>query len=187
MSRLKTLGVKDSKLLTPKKRQELFHELLKVIHDYYLIIVEPLEIDKAVNSIELNLNWLEAQKAAEITNYLRPDKVILDCPSPNLEKYATYFKQYLYKPIEVICEHKADVNHVVVSAASIIAKEYREKDVEKIKKEIGIDFGSGYLSDPLTKKFLEEHFEHYGHHIRKSWVTYKDLVKKKHQKTLGDF
>jgi ribonuclease HII len=56
----------------------------------------------------------------------------------------------------------------------------------KIKKEIGIDFGSGYCSDPVTVKFLDEHsqdFEDKGI-IRKSWDTWTNLMAKREQKKL---
>ena len=47
------------------------------------------------------------------------------------------------------------------SAASIIAKTTRDAEIEKIKKKIGIDFGSGYTSDPVTCKFLKENSHKY--------------------------
>ena len=119
---------------------------------------------------------------------MKPPKVIVDCPSPNISRYTQYLKHYvLNKDTEVICEHKADVNHVVVSAASIIAKEYREREVAKIKKIIGKDIGSGYLSDPVTQVFFKEYFEVYPQYFRKSWKPYQDLIKKKFQKNLSDF
>ena len=42
------LGVKDSKLLTPKKREALYPEILKLVQSYHIIKVLPYVIDKAV-------------------------------------------------------------------------------------------------------------------------------------------
>ena len=50
---------------------------------------------------------------------------------------------------ECVAEHKADENHPEVSAASIIAKVTRDRAVEQLSKDIGIDLGSGY---PSTQK-----------------------------------
>ncbi len=58
--------------------------------------------------------------------------------------------------MNVVAEHKADDNYIEVSAASIIAKQERDSHINEINKDyikIG-GIGSGYPSDPTTKKFL---------------------------------
>jgi len=71
LPKLKNIGVKDSKLLTEDKRNELFPKILKIVKKYQIVVVEPEEIDKAVRGHDgLNLNWLEARKSAEIINKL---------------------------------------------------------------------------------------------------------------------
>ena len=187
ITELKEMKVKDSKLLTPKKRQELYSKIIAVAKDYKIIIVEPKEIDEALESDSLNLNWLEAIKFAQIINYLKPDKAIVDCPSPNIRAYKEYLMVYLKdKNIDLICEHKADVNYPIVSASSIIAKVTRDREVEKLKKKYG-DFGSGYLADPKTKKFFDENWEKHPEIFRKTWTPYKDHINGKNQKKLGEF
>ena len=89
---------KDSKLVLHKKRLQLdkkFKENDKI--DYKIIVIEPEIIDAAVLSGELNLNWLEAHKQAEIINELQPDKAIIDCPSINCEAYEKYLRNLLDK------------------------------------------------------------------------------------------
>src|SRR3989344_2198887 len=187
ITELKEMKVKDSKLLTPKKRQELYSKIIAVAKDYKIIIVEPKEIDEALESDSLNLNWLEAIKFAQIINYLKPDKAIVDCPSPNIKAYKEYLMVYLKdKNIDLICEHKADVNYPIVSAASILAKVTRDREVEKLKKKYG-NIGSGYMADPITKKFFDENFEKHPEIFRKTWMPYKNNVKNKSQKKLGEF
>src|SRR3989338_1929471 len=135
--KLKNLKVKDSKLLTPKQRENLFEKIKRTVKNYRIAIVEPAEIDSALKSDSLNLNWLEAEKSAEIINFLKPDRVIIDSPSNNVVKYKNYVKKRLLnKNIELVVEHKADVNYPVVSAASILAKVTRDREIEKIKKMV---------------------------------------------------
>ena len=186
---LRRIKVKDSKLLTRAERKILYTKTLKISDKYKLIIVTPQEIDKAVHGHDgLNLNKLEARKSAEILNELSPDKAIIDAPSNNIKKYKKYLMKFVKnKNIDMLLEHKADVNYPVVSAASILAKVTRDNEIEKIKKQIGISFGSGYMSDPKTVEFLKNNFGNYPELFRKSWFPYKELLNQKFQKSLADF
>jgi len=184
---LKELGVKDSKLLTHKKRNEIKKELEKKFN-YHLEITSPKEIDECSN-----LNYLEAVKSAMIINKItrgieEPIKVIIDCPSTNIKSWTTDVQKLIENPknISLTCEHKADLNHPVVSAASILAKEKREEEIVKLKKEFEIDFGSGYPSDPKTVEFIQKNFQEkkFSSIIRFSWDTVKKLTKGKEQKKL---
>jgi len=179
---IKAWGAKDSKLLTPKKRGEI-KEKVEAEFKHHIEISEPIEIDKSSN-----LNYLEAIKTAKIINQLTKDlnenvKVIVDCPSTNIESWSNDVQQLLKKPeiISLSCEHKADFNHPVVSAASILAKEKREDEMYKLRLELKTDFGSGYPADPKTKEFIAENFEEekFKQIIRFSWNTVKKLVKAK--------
>ena len=183
------IKVKDSKLLTKNQRENLFGKIKDISKKYKLVIVEPQEIDRAVHYHDgLNLNKLEARKSAEILNELNPDKAIIDAPSNNINKYKKYLMGFVKnKNIELLLEHKADVNYPVVSAASILAKVTRDYEVEKIKKQISIDFGSGYMTDPKTVEFLKNNFEEYPELFRKSWFPYKNLLNQKFQKSLAEF
>lgn len=184
---LKSIGVKDSKKLTPRKRVYLFNKIIKIVKKYSILKVFPEEIDGSLNS-GINLNDIEAIKSANIINELNPQKAIIDCPSPNLRAWKSYVLELLHnKNVELIVEHKADVNHAVCSAASILSKVTRDSEIEKIKKKIGVDFGSGYSSDPITQKFLKENIEKYPEIFRKSWSTYLDHKGSKSQKDLGEF
>ena len=188
ISKLKELGVKDSKLLSHKKRILLAKEIKKIAKKYKIIQVKPEEIDKAVNHDHgLNLNWLEAHKTVQLINELKPDKAIIDCPSPNIKKY----KEFLYnlinnKKVELIVEHKADLHHLPCSAASILAKCVREEEVEKLKKKNG-EIGPGYTSNPITQKFVKENFDKYPEIFRKSWMTWKNHYQAKKQRKLDEF
>jgi ribonuclease HII len=178
--------VKDSKLISQKNRLILDRHLKKITK-HEILVVEPEIIDAAVLSGELNLNWLEAHKQAEIINKLKPDKVIIDCPSINCKKYSEYLKNLIKnKEIELIVEHKADEKYPVCSAASILAKVEREKQMGDIKRKYG-NTGSGYPADPYTKEFIKKNWKKHPEIFRKSWSTYKKFAQKESQKTLPDY
>lgn len=184
---LQSLGVKDSKLLTPEQRERIF-ETLKQAVEYKLVVVSPQEIDKTITTPGLNLNWLEAIKTAEILNHLAPDKAIVDCPSVNIDAYTTYLRERLTnKKMVLLVEHKADLNHLVAGAASIIAKVTRDRMIAELRKSVGVDFGSGYPSDPLTQAFLKKNYNTHPSLFRKEWASYKDVAQQKQQKKLGEF
>ncbi len=188
--KLKQIGVKDSKLLTAAQRDKLSVQIRTIVKDLRVLVIPPEEVDAAVLSSSINLNWLEALKSAKIINELKPEKIILDCPSPNCRAYKEYVQNNLDAPlrkIPLIAEHKADVNYPIVSAASILAKVIRDDEVEKLKAKIGIDFGSGYMADPLTQHFIRDYVTQHGSIMRKSWASYTREISKKKQKLLADF
>src|SRR3989344_902226 len=113
--RLDALKVKDSKLLTEIQREHLYEKLITFIN-YKIVIILPQEIDDALNSDTLNLNWMEAIKSALIINQLKPYQAIIDCPSNNIKKYTEYLRKHLNdKKLQLIVEHKADFNHKIVA------------------------------------------------------------------------
>ncbi len=186
--KLAAIGARDSKLLSPKAREITYKKIIGIVKDYKVEIISPEEIDAALKSATLNLNWLEAHKTAAIVNYLNPDKVLMDCPSPNCRAYTNYVKPLITnKNIKLIAEPKADVNYPVVSAASIIAKVIRDQQIEEIKKRIGIDFGSGYIADERTLNFVKENYDVYPEIFRKEWAPYKKAMQSKKQKSIKEF
>ncbi|MBI2133181.1 ribonuclease HII [Candidatus Woesearchaeota archaeon] len=183
---LKSIGVKDSKLLSIVKMRTLFDKIKTIAIKWKIVVIEPSEIDAALQSDDLNLNWLEAHKSAEIINSLKPQKAIIDSPSNNIINYKRYLMKLLdNKEIDVSVEHKADLNHIECGAASILAKVTREDEIGKIKKKIGINFGSGYLTDPLTQAFLKKNHETHHEIFRKSWMPYKRVKGGEFQKDLS--
>jgi len=186
--KLKAMGVKDSKLLTKQQRNSLFTKIKKTVKSFKITIIPPKEIDNALNSHDLNLNWLEAHKAAEIINKLKPDKVIVDSPSNNCEAYTRYLRKLLKNPkaLNLICIHKADLKHPEVGAASILAKVTRDNEMEKIQKKYG-KTGPGYMSNEITQRFLEQNWEKHPEIFRHTWSPYKKHKDAKFQSRLEDF
>jgi len=133
IKKLEWLGVKDSKLLSPLVREELFERIREIVHDFRIEMIEPDAIDLSLSEETSNLNWLEAETSARLVSELNPDKIIVDCPSVNIPAYQDYFKKRLSEAVankaELIVEHKADLNHIVVAAASVVAKVIRDRQI----------------------------------------------------------
>jgi ribonuclease HII len=188
----KKLGVKDSKQLTPKRRESLAVIIKEKAETFEISMAFPSEID-GKNGEGIKLNELEAIKSAEIINKINKGlnkvKVVVDCPSPNIAKWTDYLKTKIdnLSNLEVLCEHKADINHIAVSAASILAKSTREKEMDKLKQKYGNEIGSGYSSDPATCKFLEKHAQKYKNDgiFRQTWATWKNSCAVNEQKHLN--
>lgn len=192
---LRKTGVKDSKLLKAEKREILAEVIRKKSLSYKIKVIKPKKIDNSING-GVNLNRLEAVSMAEIVNKINETaidniKVIVDCPSPNIRRWGKVLKKEVKNKenLNIVCEHKADLNYIPVAAASILAKSMREKKVMEIKKEIGVDFGSGYTSDEKTQNFIERNYKKFKDKgiFRKTWSTFSNSIKKKEQKNLKDY
>ncbi|MEW6605337.1 MAG: ribonuclease HII, partial [Thermoproteota archaeon] len=88
ITQLSEMGVKDSKLLTPKARARLFGQIMKVADSVCIRKVDPAEVDGSVSLRELNR--LEARVMASVINNIRADEVYVDCCDVNPERYRGY-------------------------------------------------------------------------------------------------
>ena len=177
LPQLTQLGVKDSKLLSPHRREVLAVEIRRIAKKYVAVKLSPQEIDKVVETgTRLHrLNRLEAQAMARVINELKPDIAYVDASDVSPQRFKEHIQECLTVKTEIISEHKADLNYPVVSAASIIAKVERDHEIAEIAKAYG-DFGSGYPSDPRTMLFLQQCLEKFGAYpdfVRKSWKPAK--------------
>lgn len=187
---LKKLGVRDSKRLSPSKRESLEPEIMSEAVEWKLAKISPQEID--VSRKRISLNVLEAAKTAELILSLKntPEKIFIDAADSIEEEYKKKIifqikqKNPEYEIPEMVCEHKADDNYVPVSAASVLAKVERDRVIEKLREEYG-NFGSGYPSDELTQKFIRRLVlgGNLPYFVRRSWQT----VDKSRQSSLVDF
>ncbi len=167
---LERMGVKDSKRLVPNRRTILSRKLKKMF-DYEIVVISALEIDK-MRADGINLNDIEKNAMRDLIIRLNPEKAIVDAVDVKAERFQNYLCEST--GVNVIAEHKADDKYIEVSAASIIAKAERDAQIAEINKEYiktgGI--GSGYPSDPTTKKFLNNYtYDEMPEFVRKSWAT----------------
>ncbi len=183
LPKLIALGVKDSKMLTAKRRETLAEEIKNKAKAYSTLRLMPCEIDPAVDNIRKlhKLNRLEAQTMAKMIEKLHPDKVYVDAADVVETRFKHHILECLsFRPI-IIAEHKADRNYAIVSAASIVAKVQRDTEIAELRDKYG-DFGSGYSSDPKTKRFLKTLIaknEEYPEFVRKSWKPAKKAKSEK--------
>jgi len=139
ISKLKEIGVKDSKQLLKSQREDLFRKILMIVDSYKIITIPPDKIDEVLADEKTNLNILEAKTTSELINHLVPDKVFLDLPDKNPDRYKDYVREDLTnKNVEIIAEFKADVNYAVVSAASILAKVTRDRYISLLKEQFWV-------------------------------------------------
>ncbi|MFX1236824.1 MAG: ribonuclease HII [Promethearchaeota archaeon] len=175
---LKSIGTKDSKKLSAKKRKELSQLILGKCHSYKVIIVSPQEIDDREQK-NLSLNRLEELKMAEIINFLKPQHVYLDAADVKEVRFGKSIKKLLdYSPEKIVSKHKADDTYPIVSAASIIAKDKRDDIINQLRLKHG-DIGSGYPSDEKTIKFLKNWIKtnkKAPEFARKTWGTTKRII-----------
>lgn len=190
MDELGQLGVKDSKKLSDNKRDNI-DEVLEEYGEVFLKEVTASQIDELRQV--MSLNEIELQSFAELIEEAEPDKVFLDLPEPNAERFVRKLKKELpprFEEVEFIAEHGADDEYDVVSAASIAAKSARERHVEQLKQKYSYDFKSGYPHDKPTIEFLEKHVEQEGElpeETRRSWSTAERILKENQQSSVGDF
>ena len=177
---LKSLGVKDSKKLTPKQREDLYPQVKKMCK--YFVEIIPATLIDSTNKDKINLNKLEELTTAKLIQKAKEFckgeelKIYVDAPDINFTRYGNVLSQITNT--NVIAEHKADDKYPIVSAASIIAKVDRDAEIKRIKEETGIELGSGYPADPITKKALEQLIKSKSKYIRYSWETTKTIINK---------
>ncbi len=175
---LKELGVRDSKKLTPKRRERLFGEITQIVDDYALLVLSPGEIDSRKGT----LNEFEVENFVRALNSLRikPDVVYIDAADVKEERFGEEVGSGLDFKAKIVAEHRADDKFLPVSAASILAKVARDREIERLKEKYG-EIGSGYPSDPRTREFLEEYYKKHGDFppiVRKTWKTLRKIAKK---------
>ncbi|MBU3904592.1 MAG: ribonuclease HII [Nanoarchaeota archaeon] len=185
--KLREIGVKDSKLLTKVQREFMFDKIKNIAKDYVILSVSAKEIDELRKTI--NLNKIEGHKMAEILKTLKADKAYIDTPQVSTGKFKDFLFSISKTKTKMICENGADLKYPVCSAASILAKVTRDREIEVIKKKVGFDFGVGYSHDKKSIEFVQKCLKEKKNleYLRHSWITVSELVKEKEQKRLGDF
>ena len=178
---IKEIGVRDSKKLTPERRSYLFDRIMETS-----ICVEIETIPSTVINGEMQyrtLNEIEYDRFLSLIRKCGKDAYVdaFDVDPERLSRRLSTDSGF-----KIIAEHGADDRYPSVSAASIIAKVTRDREIENLHGIYG-DFGSGYPSDPATIKFLKQSLQN-GINIedivRKEWKTWKDLTSGKKQKFL---
>ena len=133
------VGLNDSKKLTEKKREKLFIEIQEKALAWSIAEATHAEID------ELNIlqaTFLAMRRAVESLN-VQPEKVIVD-------------GNQIPKGISIACEAivRGDASHAEISAASILAKVTRDRQMQALDL-IYPDFGFAKHKGYPTKAHFE--------------------------------
>jgi len=176
LKKLRSIGVRDSKKLTPEVREILYKKILKIVDNYHVIRITPRTIDRSV--FKHNLNHLEAKNMAKIVLKLKSDVSYVDSCDVDYKRFGREIS-LLSSNAKIKSYHHADSRYVAVAAASIIAKVSRDRSIHRLNKNFNL--GSGYPSDKKTvlavKKILSKKKSE--SFIRMSWKPVQKIISKK--------
>ena len=167
---LSVAGVRDSKLLTPDRRRELARLVSRLAVSRAIFRIIPAKLDNE------SLNQLEINYTARLINRLEPHSVYLDVPASGkgIKRYCDRVQGLcVNSSVQIVGGNKFDTNNIIVAAASILAKEAREKAIRALHKKYG-DFGSGYPSDTRTQEWLrtwQKKNSEWPAIVRRKWST----------------
>ncbi|HEV2167278.1 MAG TPA: ribonuclease HII [Thermoplasmata archaeon] len=151
LDRLRELGARDSKQLSPERREEAYRALSRAGRAFS-ISLSPSVIDRYVS--KGRLNRLEAEAFARIIRSARPEEAFVDACDPNAERFGEVVGRLCGRGTVVRSSHRADLLVPVVGAASIVAKVRRDRAIAALGRSLGLAVGSGYPSDPRTLHFV---------------------------------
>jgi len=184
---LEQLSLRDSKAVSPKRREFLAGEIKKVAK-YHILEVSAGQIDELRKM--MTMNEIMVVSYAKVLKELKPDRAFVDAADVNPGRFAQNVREKYGTSIDIISEHNADAKYPIVSAASILAKVRRDAAMRDLEKRIGQEIGSGYPSDPRTVRFLENWVRKHGSlpdFVRHSWKTAQAVLKKYGQSSLSGF
>ena len=180
-------GVRDSKDLTPRRRELLVQRIHQVATKIEVLEISAKKIDTERQK-KRSLNVLEAEWMAQVLSRLSWDIAYVDASDVNAERYGRMIAAQLKTPKKIISEHKADSAYPIVAAASIVAKVRRDRRIREFHQQYG-DFGSGYPNDPATRRFLADWIRAHNTYpdiVRQTWETARDIRAANRQRTLKD-
>ena len=177
--RFSYLPIKDSKLLSRKQRDMIVQRTSAYLDYLHIHKIEPKTIDKE------NLNDLEVKGMIECLNSYKEfwkHKIYIDNIYLKKEAFLNRFNKFIphnLKNIDLrtdkwIIINRCDEKYKVCSLASIYAKHYSDLEYDDLRR-VYPDIGSGVPNDNKTRKFILNNPDCI--HIRKSWKTYKNIIK----------
>lgn len=187
LGELTSIGVRDSKLLTPERRDEVYRALPRVGRPFSVHLTPPL-IDSFVRHNALN--ELEAQAFGRLARRAGVRRIFVDACDPVAPRFGAAVKRWAGPEVEVEARHHADRDLPIVGAASIVAKVRRDRAIVRLAGRVGADLGSGYPSDPKTRAYVRTALgggsEPPGW-MRASWATVERLKPARSGPTLESF
>ena len=186
---LRSLGVQDSKEMTPESRLAVLDRLRGISGQGWCFrVISPQEISNSMLQQNVNLNELSFKGVYSLLDRvikelsLKIDHVYVDTlGSP--EKYEAKLSSR-YPEIKFTVSTKADSIFPIVGAASIVAKVTRDARLKDFPLPDGVDrnYGSGYPGDPITVSWLERNahpVRGFPDIVRFSWISAEKILEKK--------
>ena len=184
---LRRAGVRDSKLLSPNRRAEIFQELAN-LGTRFVVHLPPRTVDRAV--AHGGLNDLELSAFATLVRRSRPAFAFADACDPVAERFGRRLAAASGTGCVVHARHKADRDLPVVAAASIVAKVHRDRSLARLRRRLGPELGSGYPSDERTVAFVRSTLADGSappSWLRASWATTERLIEARSARPLEAF
>jgi ribonuclease H2 subunit A len=195
---LKKFGFDDSKQLTEEKRTELLERMCSHGHELQENVGWAT---RSMSALDISAGMLRYTEGS-LSNYnlneqahdatmdliqavldlgVNVKEVFVDTVGPPVSYQAKLQKRFPL--LKIIVAKKADSLYPVVSAASICAKVTRDYSLNYSREELygEIQWGSGYPSDPKTKRWLYSQVDKlfgWSHVVRFSWGTAKEALLK---------
>jgi ribonuclease HII len=178
------MGCRDSKMLSPAKREALDRLLRRqagVRIEVRVVQAETLDTERQ----RLSLNDIEAQRFRDIALALGPSLLFVDAADVDAARFGRTVSRGLPAGTKVVSEHRADDSYPIVGAASIVAKVARDAAVAELARrlerrlDLGLPLGSGYAHDERTRSFLQAWHGKFGdlpEGTRRSWAPMRELL-----------
>jgi ribonuclease HII len=180
-NKLAAAGARDSKILSPSRREALYDDINKIAESISVSLVSVESINSEMSHVTLN----EIEHSRYLALIMKAQYPVFvdafDVDAARLQNRLSHESGH-----EIHALHRADSIYPIVSAASIVAKVERDNIIKDLHGEYG-DFGSGYPSDPRTVAFLKKCIadqKDISKIVRKEWATWKNLVGGRAQKDL---
>ncbi|MHA2249211.1 MAG: ribonuclease HII [Candidatus Kariarchaeaceae archaeon] len=183
-------GVKDSKALSSKRREEYAKKIEEISSYHATLVVSATKIDELMEK-GTNLNKIEVISFRQL---LKPyghkiGTLQLDAADVNAERFGNKFRDLVDG--EILSFHKGDAIFLSVGAASILAKVKRDHIINNLQREMKKTdpelppFGSGYPTDakPFLMGYVKKYLE-LPDIARKSWKTCKKILEEVQQSSL---
>ena len=203
--------VDDSKRVAPDRRESMAAALdgdARVAVG--VAFVEPAEIDRPDTDMNtLTVRGQARAVRAALSDPLagdvdEPVRVVADAGDTSEERFARRLDEFVaadpdrspdadpLPTVDVTAAHGADGDDPVVGAASVVAKAARDDRMAEVDAAYPDydDLGSGYPSDPSTRRFLAAYVADHGtlpDCARTSWATCEDVLAAAEQSALGEF
>lgn len=202
---LNALGADDSKQLSKEQRDNLrkkIDEAPFLQTTTYVLTADELS-KKMLRKKKYNLNLISHDTALNLVQSALDEgvnitEIYVDTVG-NPDQYADKFRNRFPQLSKVVVAKKADATYRIVGAASIVAKTTRDSHIrewvfpeEERSAMYGpndanscVEFarvrGTGYPSDPATKKWMEQSWDNvfgYPTFVRFSWGTSRVILEK---------